>query len=198
MPPSANSAAHALGKLPLHSRGLQFDTGAPLAEDYVFGNREWFDQHEVLIDHPDPMGDGIAGRAKAHRLPVDFHRSAVWPVESGQNAHQRRFASAIFPDQGVNFTPGRFEIDSVIGDHRPKAFADSAHGNCGMHRINTNAGFSTRRRFDASPSGCTHPPSSESPLRPPPQTSSCRAVPRRSSPDLRPRGHLQPGPRSVR
>ena len=57
--------------------------------------------------------------------------AAVRPVEPGQDAHQRRLAGAVLPDQGVHLAPGAVEIDVVVGDHLPEALADVAHGDRG-------------------------------------------------------------------
>ena len=42
-----------------------------VAEHQVLGDGEHRHQHEVLVDHPDPGGDGVAGRVEGHLLAVD-------------------------------------------------------------------------------------------------------------------------------
>jgi hypothetical protein len=85
----------------------------------------------VLVDHADAVRDRVAGRPESDRHAVDLDLAAIRPVEPGQDAHQRRFAGPVLSDQGMDFAPGRLEIDVIVGHHRAKALADVAHGDRG-------------------------------------------------------------------
>ena len=114
-------------ELPFDPRRLQIDASPLFAEHDILRDRERVDEHEVLVDHADAARDGVAGRTQPDRHAVDLDLTTIWPVEASQDAHQRRLAGAVLSDQGVDFTPGRLEIDTIIRHHRSEALADVAH-----------------------------------------------------------------------
>ena len=98
--------------------------------DIVEG-RQVFDQFEMLMDHTDPLGHGIAWRAENDAFTMDGDFTGIRLVNPGEDVHQGRFAGAIFPEQGMDL-PGRHrEADVLVGFDRGKGLADSAHLNRG-------------------------------------------------------------------
>ena len=89
----------------------------------------------MLVDHADAMRDRIAGRSESDRHTVDLDLAAIRSVEPGQDAHQRRLAGAVLPNQGVNLAPGGLEIDLIVGHHRSEPLTDGAHGDRGAGSV---------------------------------------------------------------
>src|SRR5258708_30535335 len=52
---------------------------------------------------------------------------SIWPVEPGQNAHERALARPIFAQQRMHFPPPRREIDISIGDHARESLVNTNH-----------------------------------------------------------------------
>ena len=97
-------------------------------EDDVLGHGHHRDEHEVLVHHPDPGLDRIAGRAEADRLPVQEDLAGVVLEEPVEDGHQRRLAGAVLAEQRVHLAPAQVEVDVVVGDDAARELlADSAH-----------------------------------------------------------------------
>jgi hypothetical protein len=81
----------------------------------------------MLVDHPDSSLDRIAGRLERHRQAVDPEIARVRPVETGEDAHQGRFAGAIFPNQCMDFALAGDERHVVVGNHRSETLGNAQH-----------------------------------------------------------------------
>src|SRR5690606_16438348 len=64
------------------------DIGRLHSEHHVLGDGEDRDQHEVLVDHADAGGDGVAGTVECGRLAVDEDLTLVGFVETVEDVHQ--------------------------------------------------------------------------------------------------------------
>ena len=84
------------------------------------------DEHEVLVDHSDPQPDGLARRRDLDRLAVDEHLPLVGLVKAVEDAHQRRLACAVLPEQRVDLAAPEVEVDGIVGDDVPEALRDPA------------------------------------------------------------------------
>ena len=73
------------------------------AQDNILGHGLHGHQHEVLMDHAHPGGNGVARRIEAHALTVDEDFALIRVIETGEDIHQRRLAGAIFAQQRVDF-----------------------------------------------------------------------------------------------
>src|SRR5258706_9602579 len=100
------------------SRGgsaIEDDAGAAIAEDHVVDDAHGAGEHEMLVDHADAAGDGVAGGADVDGPAVDFYFAAVAMDEAVEDVHQRGFAGAVFADQAVDGAGGDGEGDAVEG-----------------------------------------------------------------------------------
>ena len=73
-----------------------------------------FNQHEVLVDHANTIGDSIFGRIEADLLAVNKDLTRLGFVETGEHVHEGAFTCAVFSEKCVNFTGIEGEIDMVI------------------------------------------------------------------------------------
>ena len=92
--------AEALGELPHPlDRGVVIEQHSGMrrlaGEHDVLGNGHDRDQHEVLVHHPDPVPDRLAGRPECDRLPADQDLAAVRLVQPVDDVHERRLARAV-------------------------------------------------------------------------------------------------------
>jgi hypothetical protein len=96
-------------------------------EKHVFGDSEWFDQHEVLVDHPDSMLDRVTRRVELNGLTVNCDCSGIRAIQTSKHAHQRALPSPILSNQRVNFTNQRIELDTIVGDDPGEPFGNPSH-----------------------------------------------------------------------
>ena len=79
------------------------------------------------MDHADVVGVRIVGGAESHLLAPDEDLAAVRFIHAEEHTHQRGFAGAVFPQQGVNLALLDLDGDIVVGDNPGKALSDVAH-----------------------------------------------------------------------
>ena len=72
------------------------------AEHDVLGDGEHGHEHEVLVDHADAGGDGVARVVERDRRVVDQDLALVGPVEPVEDVHQRGLAGAVLAQEGVD------------------------------------------------------------------------------------------------
>jgi hypothetical protein len=118
------------------------------AEKHVLGDGEVGCEGKFLIDHRNAAAPASLRAADLQWLAVDADLSTgVGVVGAGENFHQRRFAGAVLPHQGVDLT--RIGGQRNIGQrlHRAEGLADAAHlqrgrfpGTAQVHRAIGEAG----------------------------------------------------------
>ena len=81
----------------------------------------------MLVDHAQPVSDGVAGTGKPNGLSIDPNHSLVRVVNPEEDVHQGRFSCAVFTEEGVDFALAHGEIHSIVGHHTGKAFHDAEH-----------------------------------------------------------------------
>ena len=96
------------------------------AEHDVLGHRHHRDEHEVLVDHPDPVLDGVLRRVHRDRLALDEDLALVRPVQAVDDVHERRLAGAVLAEERVHLPPAEVEVDRVVRDDPGKALRDAA------------------------------------------------------------------------
>jgi hypothetical protein len=96
------------------------------AEDDVLGHRHHRDQHEVLVDHPDPALDRVLRRAHPHGLALDQDLALVRVVEPVEDVHQGRLARAVLAEERVHLVREQVEVDPVVRDDAREALRDTA------------------------------------------------------------------------
>ena len=70
----------------------------------IFNGGEYVNELEMLMNHADAQGIGVLRAANLTRLFIDQKLTAVRIVYTGDHVHQRRFAAAVFAQQGENFS----------------------------------------------------------------------------------------------
>ena len=89
-----------------------------------FQDGEVFHQHEPLVDHAHPGGQGFGGGAEGHRFFVEEQFPGVGLVAAGEDRHEGGFARAVFAEEGVDMVRVGGEGDVFVGDDGPEAFGD--------------------------------------------------------------------------
>ena len=97
-----------------------------VAQGHGLGDGEDRHQHEVLVDHADPGGHGVARPGEGHGLAVDEDLALVRPVQAVQDVHEGGLAGAVLAQQGVDLTGLDGEVDVVVGHERPEGLRDPA------------------------------------------------------------------------
>ena len=95
-------------------------------EHDVLGNGHHRNQHEVLVDHADPVIDRILRRMQTDRLPLDQNLALVGVVEAVEDVHESRFPGAVLPEEGVHLAATEIEVDAVVCDDPGKSLRDPA------------------------------------------------------------------------
>src|SRR3954464_4167431 len=112
-----------------------------VGQDDVLGHRHDGDEHEVLVHHADPVLDGLQRRADADGPAVDADLALVGLVQPVEDAHQRRLAGAVLPEQRVDLAGLQVEVDRVVRDDRPEALRDPAQLEGVLHTYLTVSGM---------------------------------------------------------
>ena len=112
------------------ARGVLFEkahVGVFRAEDDVVQYRKDFDQLKVLMHHADAQRRGVVGVVDSDLLPVFADNAALGLIEAEKDAHQRRFARAVFAQQGVYFALFELEGHVIVGLDPGKFLGDAQH-----------------------------------------------------------------------
>ncbi len=72
---------------------------------------------EVLVDHSNARCEGVLGRLEGDRFAVHQHLSGVRPIEARNHRTERRLASTVLPEQGVDFAASEAEVDVGVGEY---------------------------------------------------------------------------------
>ena len=75
----------------------------------------------MLVDHADAEVDGLQRRSDADGPAVDAHLALVGLVEPVEDAHERRLAGAVLPEQRVDLAGPQVEVDAIVGDDRRRS-----------------------------------------------------------------------------
>ncbi len=81
------------------------------AEKHVLGDRQIGRDAELLMDHGDAGGAGIADRSKPDFLSIQRETAREFRVHAGDDFHQRALAGAVFADETVDLAGGKREVD---------------------------------------------------------------------------------------
>ena len=96
------------------------DKAAPvffMAEHHVFDGVQLTGLVQLLIDDGDTLVDRVL-RVQRHKVLAEhFDRSLIRFINAGKNFHQRRFAGAVFTDQGVDLALANFKVDLIESCH---------------------------------------------------------------------------------
>ena len=93
-------------------------------EHDVFEHGQGFNQHEMLVDHADTMGDSLFRRAQPDRIATDTDFAGISFIEAVEDRHQGRFASAVLADNAVDRACRDIKIDGPVGMNSAEALVD--------------------------------------------------------------------------
>ena len=96
-----------------------------VGEDDVLGHGHHRDQHEMLVDHSDPVLDRVARRREGDPLSLDQDLALVGVVQAVEDVHQRRLSGAVLAEQRVHLSLAQVEVDVVVCKYPGKALRDS-------------------------------------------------------------------------
>ncbi len=95
------------------------------SEDDVFCNAQVGNQHEMLMNHADPVIESIAGRQNGSRLPVYQYLSGVRLTKPIYCIHQGGFSGAILTKESMDLSPFNLKIDVIICNQAAKTFRNA-------------------------------------------------------------------------
>ena len=81
-------------------------------------------EHEMLVDHADPGGDGVLRRPEVHLLAVHPDRALVGTLHPVEDLHQGGLAGPVLPDDGVNLRRADLDVDVVVRQHARETLGD--------------------------------------------------------------------------
>jgi hypothetical protein len=93
-------------------------------EHDVLGDGEDRDEHEVLVDHPDPRGDRVAGVVEGDELVVDEDLALIRLIEAVEDVHERGLARPVLAEQAEDLATIDAQVDAVVGDDAREALGD--------------------------------------------------------------------------
>ncbi len=95
------------------------------AERDVFGDRQIFEQREMLKHHADAERARLARAGELDLLshPADFAGGRL--NQAVHHLDQRRFAGAVFAEQRVDLARKQIEVDGIVGREGAVAFGDA-------------------------------------------------------------------------
>ena len=120
------------GGLPVDERPLL----RLVAQNDVLEHAEGRGQHEVLVYHADPQGDGLPGGVDLDLFPVDPDGPGGGTLHTIQLVHDGGLAGAVFPHEAVDLSLPDRERDMVVGQNTGVLLDDVDHFYCvhGTHR----------------------------------------------------------------
>src|SRR5438067_6156925 len=72
------------------------------------------------MDERDPMTSRLEWRSGRVGLSVQMHLAAVRSYAAGQHVHERTLTGTVLADEGMYFSRGQNEVDTVQRDGRPE------------------------------------------------------------------------------
>jgi hypothetical protein len=99
-----------------------------VAEEQVLGDGHLGDQGQLLIDHRDAGGVGVARRGEPGRLAAHQQLALVAAVrmEAAEQLDQRALAGAVLAAQRVHFAGPQREVDLAEGGHAAERLGEAA------------------------------------------------------------------------
>lgn len=82
----------------------------------------------MLVDHSDAVANSVSWSVERDRFAVDEDLPRIGSIQTGQDAHERGLASAVFAEQRVHLAPPSREVDVLVGHDAREALVDPQHG----------------------------------------------------------------------
>jgi hypothetical protein len=111
--------------------------GVLMDEEDVFRDREVRDEAQLLQDDGDASAGGVAGGAEGDGRAVPLDGPAVGLLDAGDDLGHRRFAGAVLPHQGNNFSRPHLQRNAFQRVDASIVLADAlrAEERCGHVRV---------------------------------------------------------------
>ena len=128
-----------------------------VAHEDVFGDGYVAAEHQLLMDDADAVLAGVRNAVDLDVLALDADLPGVHRVDAAEDLDQRRFASAVFAQQGEDFTRMQGDVDVFQHLVAAEALVDIAHlhqyahdsllcGRCSMMPGRRRPGITANRR----------------------------------------------------
>ena len=97
------------------------------AQNDVLRGGKQIHQLKMLVNHTDPVPEGILGRADDNLFPVDQDLAFIGKIDAGDHVHQGGFAASVFAQDGQDLLPVHIQVHAFVGLDGSESFADSSH-----------------------------------------------------------------------
>ena len=97
------------------------------AEDHVLNRGQVRHEHELLVDHADPVRDGLVGGGDRDRLPVEQDLAGIGLVEAVEHLHEGALARAVLAQQRMDLADANIERDGVVREQPAEPLRDPVH-----------------------------------------------------------------------
>ena len=84
----------------------------------------------MLMDHPDPVVEGVLGGTDSHRPALHQDLPLVGKVDAREHVHQGGLSAAVLSQQGKYLTAVQGQVDVVVGHHLAEALGDVPEFDC--------------------------------------------------------------------
>ena len=101
------------------------------AEQQIVGDRQRFNETQVLVDDRDPRFARLRGRGEADLLTSELNQPLVVVMDPAQDLDQCRLAGAIPPEKRVNFAGQHLEIHVSQGRDAAETLGNAPDANKG-------------------------------------------------------------------
>ncbi len=81
----------------------------------------------MLVDHADPVVDGVVHTGELHLLAAHADRSGIGLVEPEDDVHERALSGAVLAEEAVDLALIEREVDVLVGDHARERLGHTAH-----------------------------------------------------------------------
>lgn len=103
-----------------------------MRQAHVLGQRQRWDQRQVLVDESEPERLGFVGAHRQGQVGAEQPHGSAWlgRVKPGQDLDQRRFARAVGPKEAVDLAAAHRQIDAVQRQFAAEAFRQVLDDQC--------------------------------------------------------------------
>src|ERR1700678_4249611 len=122
------------------------------ASEYIFEALEVAERPRHLEGSTDPEPRASPCRQRCHISSMQPYRSGVGPQAAGNDAEERCFACAIWPEQSNDLADGYFHVDAPHSVHAAETLIklsgaqDARHSAASLRGVDGAAGSDLRRR----------------------------------------------------
>ena len=93
----------------------------------VLGDGEVLDEHEVLVDHANPVSNRVERALYLDALPTEVHLALVGLVQAVEHVHERALARTVLAKDGMDRLLLHVEVNAIERLERAKGLRDAMH-----------------------------------------------------------------------